>query len=251
MVLIFGLGLPAGVFFSILAYSVSVGQMMGTAAYKNAPVVEVTGKQWWWRVRYLSGSDVIAETANEIHMPAGVPMKFKLQTTDVIHSFWVPNLSGKMDMIPGRTNEIWIRADREGVWRGECAEFCGAQHAHMQFEVIAENPDKYSEWLARQKRPAEQPVSPAAQHGMEVFVSGPCVMCHTVRGTPAAASAGPDLTHVAGRRKIAAGTLANTRGHLGAWIVNAQGIKPGSRMPRLTLEPGHMDALVAYLETLR
>lgn len=251
LVALLGFALPTIVFFSIFLYSVTVGRAMSTAPYKDDPTISVTGKQWWWQVQYMHGSDAIAQTANEIHMPVGVPMKFKLQSFDVIHSFWVPNLTGKMDMIPGRTNEIWIRADREGVWRGECAEFCGAQHAHMALEVIVESPVKYAEWLKWQKEPAIQPASAQAQEGQRYFVSGPCVMCHRIAGTAAGATAGPDLTHVASRRKLAAGTLPNTRGHLGGWIVNAQGVKPGSQMPRLTIEPAQLESLIAYLETLR
>ena len=178
-------------------------------------------------------------------------MKFKLDSTDVIHSFWAPNLTGKMDLVPGRTNEIWLRADNTGVWRGQCAEFCGQQHAHMGFEVIAEDSAKFYQWLQWQKQTAVQPTSDAAKQGQQIFVQGPCVMCHKIRGTPAGGSAGPDLTHVAGRRTLAAATIPNTRGHLGGWIVNAQGIKPGNHMPRINLDASQLEPLLTYLESLR
>lgn len=251
IVLLWGLAIPGAVFTTVLFYSVLVGQSMSVEPYKNALTIHITGKQWWWQVRYLHGSDVIADTANEIHVPVGVPVKLKLSSTDVIHSFWAPNLSGKMDLIPGRTNETWIRADKEGVWRGACAEFCGVQHAHMAFEVVAEKPEKYYQWLDWQRHPAIAPSTDQQRHGMETLVTGPCGMCHAVRGTTAHGSAGPDLTHLSGRRTIAAGTLPNTRGHLGGWIVNAQGPKPGNNMPRLNMEPQQLDNLLSYLEILK
>jgi cytochrome c oxidase subunit 2 len=250
-ILIWGLTIPGAVFLSVLFYSVIVGQTLSVKPYKDALTIHVTGKQWWWDVRYMHGSDVIANTANEIHVPVGVPVKLKLSTNDVIHSFWAPNLSGKMDLIPGRSNEMWLQVDKEGVWRGACAEFCGVQHAHMGFEVIAENSAKYYQWLDWQRHPAISPASESLRHGMEAFVTGPCGMCHAVRGTTAHGSAGPDLTHVAGRRTIAAGTLPNTPEHLGRWIVNAQATKPGNHMPRLNLDSERVNSLVAYLGTLK
>lgn len=246
-----GVVVPLIVLATVLVYSVGVGNAMSVTPFKDALTIQVTGKQWWWQVRYMKGADVIAETANEIHIPARTPVKFKLGSTDVIHSFWVPNLTGKMDLIPGRTNEIWLRADSTGVWRGQCAEFCGVQHAHMGVEVIAEDSGKFSEWLQWQKQTAIEPATDIARQGQHVFLTGPCVMCHKIRGTIAGASSGPDLTHIAGRRTLAAATIPNTRGHLGGWILNAQGIKPGSNMPRLNLDANQLEALLTYLETLR
>jgi cytochrome c oxidase subunit 2 len=251
LVIAWGLAIPIAVLLIILFYSLGVGRTFATAPFKDAMTVHLTGKQWWWQVRYIKGSDVVASTANEIHLPVRTPVTFKLNSNDVIHSFWVPNLSGKMDLIPGRTNEIWLRADREGVWRGECAEFCGVQHAHMALEVVAEQPAKFYEWMQRQRQPAPEPSSEMARRGREIFLKGPCVMCHKISGTPAGGSVGPDLTHVAGRRTIAAATLPNNRGNLAGWIANAQGVKPGSQMPRMNLSAGELEALLSYLETLQ
>ena len=251
VVIVWGIAVPLVVLAVVLVYSVGVGNAMSVTPFKDALTVHITGKQWWWQVRYMKGSDVIADTANEIHLPVGTPVKLKLSSTDVIHSFWAPNLTGKMDLIPGRTNEIWLRADSPGVWRGQCAEFCGAQHAHMGFEVIAENSGKFYEWLHWQRQTAVEPVTDAARQGQQIFLQGPCVMCHSIRGTPAGASAGPDLTHRAGRRTLAAAAIPNTRGHLGGWVVNAQGIKPGSNMPRINLEANQLELLLTYLESLR
>ena len=251
VVITWGLAVPLAVLAGILFFSIGVGRMLSVEPFKEALTIHVTGKQWWWKVSYMKGSDVIAETANEIHVPVNTPVKVKLNSTDVIHSFWVPNLHGKMDLIPGRTNETWFRADAEGVWRGECAEFCGAQHAHMAFEVIAEPANKFYEWLDWQRRPAIDPATDISRKGQQAFVQGPCAMCHSIRGSAAHGSAGPDLTHVAGRRTLAAATVPNTRGHLGGWIVNAQGVKPGNRMPRINLDAEELEALVDYLETLR
>lgn len=251
VVVAWGVAIPILVFLTILFYSVGVGRMFGTESMKDALTVHVTGKQWWWQIRYMKGSDVVAATANEIHLPAGTPVRFKLSSNDVIHSFWVPNLSGKMDLIPGRTNEIWLRADHEGVWRGQCAEFCGVQHAHMGLEVVAESPAKFYQWLQWQTQPAPAPSADLARKGQDVFLKGPCVMCHKISGTHAGGSVGPDLTHVAGRRTIAAATLPNNRGSLAGWIVNAQGVKPGSQMPRINLPSEDLEALLSYLETLR
>jgi cytochrome c oxidase subunit II len=246
-----GLAVPLVVLTSILIYSISAGSIMAAKLPTDALVVHVVGKQFWWQVQYLKHGVVIGNTANEIHVPVGTPVKIKLSSTDVIHSFWVPNLTGKVDLIPGRTNETWLGVDSPGVWRGQCAEFCGSQHAHMSLEIVAEAPEKFSEWLAWQAQPALRPDAPSAVQGREVFLSQPCVMCHTIRGTLASATAGPDLTHVAGRRTIAAATRTNIPEHLGGWISNAQAIKPGTKMPRMSLASGQVDALVAYLGTLQ
>jgi cytochrome c oxidase subunit 2 len=251
LVLTWGVGVPILAFGSLLGYSIAVGRTMAVQPYKDALAIHVTGKQFWWQVQYLKGSDSYAGTANEIHVPVNTPVRLKLNSTDVIHSFWAPNLAPKMDLIPGRTNEMWLRADREGVWRGQCAEFCGAQHAHMSFEIVVEPAEKFHEWLEWQRKPAVEPVTAAARRGQSVFLEGPCIMCHAIRGTVAGASEGPDLTHLAGRRMIAAATIPNTRGHLGGWVLNAQSIKPGSKMPRMNLEVAQLETLLAYLETLR
>ncbi len=173
-----------------------------------------------------------------------------LSSADVIHSFWPPSLSGKRDMIPGDEATAWFQADTPGVYRGQCAEFCGHQHAKMGFLVIAHPPAEFEAWLARQRDSSATPVDSTAARGQEVFLATQCVMCHTIRPTPAGSRVGPDLTHLASRRTLAAGTLPNDRSSLARWITDPQGVKPGSRMPATRLSQADLDALVTYLETL-
>ena len=213
--------------------------------------MEVTGRLWWWELRYLDADGgEIARTANEMHIPVGEPVTLRLISDNVIHSFWVPQLQGKTDMIPGRVNESWIQAGEPGVYRGQCAEFCGVQHSMMAFLAIAEPAEAFDRWLARQAQPAAEPTEPSLVRGRDVFLRAGCGGCHTVRGTPAAGRTGPDLTHIAGRRTLAAATVPNTRGHLAGWISDPQHVKPGNKMPAATLEPGDLHALIAYLESL-
>jgi cytochrome c oxidase subunit 2 len=214
--------------------------------------IEVTGHQWWWEVRYEDPrpSQTFA-TANEIHIPVATPVILKLAASDVIHSFWVPRLAGKLDLIPGRTNELRIQADKPGIYRGQCAEFCGWQHAHMAMLVVAHTQEDFQAWRAAQVSPARPPADAEQKRGQEIFLKSPCVMCHQIRGTPAAGKVAPDLTHVGSRRTIAAATLPNTRGNLAAWIVDPQGIKPGVHMPLIKLDAGEIQPLAAYLEGLK
>jgi cytochrome c oxidase subunit 2 len=253
LIAVAGLAIPFAVLVAVLVYSVSVGRLLYAQPYKErgAWLIHIQGKQWWWDVTYKRGESVLARTANEIHIPAGQPVVFELETSDVIHSFWVPNLAGKLDLIPARTNYLWLQADRPGVYRGQCAEYCGAQHAHMGLEVIAEPAEQFSRWLEAQMQPGVAPSNDKQLRGQQVFLSSPCVMCHAVRGTKALAQAGPDLTHVGGRQSLASATLRNNRGSLGGWITNAQGIKPGNHMPRISLPPQDLDDLIAYLEALK
>ena len=249
-----GVSVPFAILIVFLIYSVSVGRHLYAEPYmkRGALTVRVQGKQWWWDVRYLGqGGTITARTANEIHIPVGQPVVVELISADVIHSFWVPVLAGKMDLIPGRTNYQWIQADRPGVYRGQCAEYCGAQHAHMGLEVIAEPPDQFARWLDRQKQAAVEPPDAQSNRGRQVFLQGPCAMCHAIRGTEALAQVGPDLTHVGARKWLAAATIPNNRGALGGWIVNAQDIKPGNHMPRITLPAQDMQDLIVYLEGLK
>src|SRR5215217_4257116 len=212
----------------------------------------VTGQQWWWEVTYEDPqSNRVFTTANEIHIPVGEPALIKLEASDVIHSFWVPSLTGKMDAITGRQNLIQIQADRPGVYRGQCAEYCGLQHAHMGLLVIAEPKEDYLRWRDQQVSSAQAPSDPERQRGMEVFLSKPCVMCHQIRGTDAGGKVAPDLTHVGSRRYIGAGTLETTRGNIAAWIVDPHGIKPGVNMPTIQLEPDEVQPLATYLEGLK
>jgi cytochrome c oxidase subunit II len=214
--------------------------------------IKLTGNQWWWNVEYESTiASQRVRTANEIHIPTGRPVLLKLRSSDVIHSFWVPNLAGKKDLIPGHETELWIQADRPGVYRGQCAEFCGPQHAHMALAVVAEPADKYAAWLDAQRRPAAEPQDQFTKRGRDVFLSGPCVMCHSIRGTGAGGRTAPDLTHLASRLTLAAGTVPNTPGHLAGWITDAQGIKPGNRMPTIGIGGEDLQALLKYLQTLK
>jgi cytochrome c oxidase subunit 2 len=190
-------------------------------------------------------------TANEIHIPVGRPVELTLRSIDVIHSFWVPNLHGKKDLIPGQVNTLLLQADRAGVFRGQCAEFCGLQHANMALHVVAEPQEQFAKWQAQQRRPAPEPANDAQRRGREVFMASSCVLCHKIGGTMAGGVTGPDLTHVASRLSLAAGTLPNTRGHLAGWIVDPQMHKPGNNMPPNLLSPGDLQALLSYLDTLR
>jgi cytochrome c oxidase subunit 2 len=232
-----------------LSYS---AQKALTAPREDELVIKVTGNQWWWDVRYEDPQPSRTfTTANEIHIPVGRPVRLKLESIDVIHSFWVPNLAGKVDLVPGRQNELRLSASRPGVYRGQCAEFCGYQHAHMGIFLIAEPDADFEAWRDRQLAAAEPPSDSERQKGIAVFLSQACVMCHTIRGTSAGGRTGPDLTHVGSRRSIAAGTLPMNRGALAAWIVDPQAIKPGTKMPSSDLNADQVNALVSYLEGLK
>lgn len=221
----------------------------------DQPEIRIVGQQWWFDAHYLGESPVMdVHVPTEIHIPTGRPVEIELQTRDVIHSFWVPKLHGKIDLVPGMPNRVFLRADEPGRYAGQCSEFCGLQHAHMRFAVIAQPPDDYAAWLAHQRSGAESNLTDAtAAHGSEVFQAAACPLCHTVRGTPARGSIGPDLTHVGSRQRIAGGMLDNNASTLAAWIVNAQGLKPGAQMPSLreALTPQELQALVAYLQSLQ
>jgi cytochrome c oxidase subunit 2 len=214
--------------------------------------VHVTGHQWWWQIRY-NGADTTGDflTANELHIPVGRRVRIELAAADVIHSLWIPNLHGKTDLVPGRTNVMWIEASRPGISRAQCAEYCGIQHAHMALPVVAESQSEFDDWLARERLPAPAPLDSTARAGALVFMSAGCGPCHTIRGTAAGGVLGPDLTHIGGRRTIAAGTLANTPANLSRWIADPQAIKPGNKMPRIPLTSQQLTDVVAYLGTLR
>jgi cytochrome c oxidase subunit 2 len=229
----------------LLGLDISVSRATTAAPGRDALRVVVTGHQWWWEIRY--GGVV---TANEIHVPVGRTVVLELRSNDVIHSVWPISLSPKLDEIPGKNNSLSLRAERPGVFRGQCAEYCGHQHAKMAFLVVAEPAGSFERWLQAQREPAAPPADDLARRGQQVFLST-CALCHTVAGTPASGRAGPDLTHLAGRATIAAGTLPNTRGNLAGWILDPQAIKPGAYMPPSQLAPPDLHAVVAYLETLR
>ena len=251
-VVILATGATVGVLAALTLVNHATGRQLTARPPAEALQIRVTGRQWWWEVEYRDSiASHWATTANEIHVPVGRPVVVELRSADVNHSFWVPNLGVKRDLIPGEETSIWFRADTAGVYRGQCAEFCGHQHANMAVLVIAEPPERFNDWLVRQRDTASTPTDSLALRGQEVFLGSSCAMCHAVQGTPAGSRAGPNLTHVAARRTLAAGTLPNTRGNLAGWIVDPQRIKPGARMPPNSLSPDDLQALLAYLEGLR
>lgn len=230
------------------ATSHAIGKENGRAPFE----VDVYGHQWWWEVQYPQPeADKMVVTANEIHIPTGSLVRIHGTSMDVIHSFWAPNIHGKRDLLPGYENDFVIQADQPGRWRGQCAEFCGPQHAHMSFLVIAEPMDQFHNWMTAQAGTPPPPSTSQTQHGQVVFLSRACIMCHTIRGTVAGSRVGPDLTHVGSRDTIAAGTLRNNPQELAKWITNAQQIKPGVRMPPNPMPQQDLNDLVAYLESLR
>ena len=241
VVLGLGVGVPIVLLVSLFIWSdLFVVNSVAAPAGRTPLTVRVIGHQWWWEVRYVGSKAV---TANEIHIPVGTKVSAVVTTDDVIHSFWIPELNRKVDMIPGTESRLLLRADRPGVYRGQCAEFCGLQHAHMAVAVIAQPPAAFRRWLASQKRPATG--------SSATFMHASCGNCHTIRGTPADGTVGPDLTHVASRQTIAALELPNTPDFLRAWIRDPHRFKPGTRMPKLPLTTGQIDRLAAYLESLR
>lgn len=244
-------GLTIITLFGFLIFDIAVGRAITTNPGKDAVQIRVTGHQWWWEVQYRDSlPQNWITTANEIHVPMGRPVVIELRSSDVIHSFWPPNLTPKRDLIPGNENSIWFKAESAGVYRGQCAEYCGHQHAKMGFLVVAEPPDQFARWVAQQRDTAKTPTDSLASRGQEVFLASPCVMCHAIAGTPAGSRIGPDLTHLASRRTIAAGTLPNTRANLAGWILDPQSFKPGVKMPSTQLRPDDLQALLAYLESL-
>jgi cytochrome c oxidase subunit II len=215
-------------------------------------VVRLRGYQWWWQVIYTDPNPAgTFLTANEIHIPVGRPVRFELSSADVIHSFWVPNLIGKQDLIPGRNNQLTLTATQPGLYRGQCAQFCGLQHAHMALLVTAQDPAEFEAWRNGQVQQAASSDDPEPAKGRQFVTSHACAACHTIRGTSAAGTLGPDLTHVASRQTIAAGVLPTTRGSLAAWIVDPQTIKPGNNMPMVPMSPDDVTSVSAYLATLK
>ncbi len=214
--------------------------------------VEVTANQWWWDVKYQS-ADVshTLRTANELHLPVGMPVKVVLKSNDVIHSFWVPNLAGKQDLIPGRTNDVLLEPTKVGLYRGQCAEFCGLQHTNMAFDVTVESPAAFQAWWSAQLASAKPAGGAQAMAGQQIVTSGACAVCHAIAGTNASAQVAPDLTHVASRRSIAAGTLPMSQANLASWVGDPQGHKPGSNMPRIPLSRAQLDAVATYLASLK
>lgn len=215
--------------------------------------VRIVGEMWWWRVAYLDadGRPIISD-ANELHIPAGEPVLLELESADVIHSFWVPRLSGKMDMIPGRRNLLRIQADQPGTYGGQCAEYCGGPHALMGFTVVAHAPESFAKWRAARLAPPVSAPAPADGQGAQLFLASGCAACHTIRGTAANGLAGPDLSHIGSRRTLGAGILPNNRGTLAGWVADSQTLKPGNRMPNYhQLSAEELNAIAEYLEGLK
>ena len=234
-----------------IASFVADRSMAGAAAHEQL-LITLTANQWWWDAQYnAADSSKTFHTANELHLPVGVPVRILLNSNDVIHSFWVPSLAGKQDLIPGRQNDISITPRKVGLFRGQCAEFCGAQHAHMALVVEVESYADFLKWWRHQLQPAPSPATPLALAGYNFVTGRNCSACHAIGGTPAGGTVGPDLTHFASRRSIAAGTMAMSTGNLYGWVADPQALKPGTKMPTIGLEPDQLHAVVAYLETLQ
>jgi cytochrome c oxidase subunit 2 len=224
---------------------------MASAAANEKLSITVTGNQWWWDVVYNSAdTSKMVRTANEIHLPVGVPVRIMLKSNDVIHSFWVPSLAGKQDLIPGRDTDITITPQKVGIYRGQCAEYCGAEHAKMALVVDVDSYPDFIKWWQHQLQTAPKPTTPLALAGYNYVTSRNCSACHAIAGTPASATVGPDLTHLASRRTLAA-SMPMSEGNLYGWVADPQSIKPGTKMPTIGLEPNELHAVVAYLETLK
>jgi cytochrome c oxidase subunit 2 len=247
-VIIGGLIVPLVILLAVYGFALYSMAALAAPADEEELVIEVVGHQWWWEVNYPQQAFT---TANEIHIPVGQRVGLRVETGDVIHSFWVPELQGKIDMIPGQTNIFWLEAEEPGRYLGLCAEFCGTQHAKMAFVVVAEPQEQFESWLAGQQQPAPEPADPLLSQGRDIFFQLNCDECHAIDGTEAGGRLGPDLTHLASRQTLAAGIIPNTQEHLAGWITNPQNIKPGNLMPASRLEGEELQALLAYLESLR
>jgi cytochrome c oxidase subunit 2 len=252
MVVWAGVAFPVITLTMLLGYGAWLTRSVAVAADDpDALHVSVSGEQWWWRIEYPHDGGRVA-TANEIRIPAGRTVLFTLNSPDVIHSFWAPNLGGKMDMIPGRTTRLRLRADAPGVFRGQCAEYCGGPHALMAFEVVALPRPEFDAWLEGQARPAAEPVSTEARRGRDLFLAAGCGACHTVRGTAATGRVGPDLTHIGSRRSVGLDTLPTTKANIRRFIEDGQHLKPGNRMPPFRIfSAADLDAVAAYLAGLQ
>jgi cytochrome c oxidase subunit II len=246
---VFGLGLLRA--FPIHGMHGDMGQMQ--MAESMEPEIRIIGHQWWWEIQYLNDHPSLSfTTANELHLPAGRPVNVEVETDDVMHSFWIPALHGKVDLIPGQPNYIRIEGSQPGEYTGQCAEFCGAEHARMRLLAVVQQPDAYLAWKQAQLKPASEPADPKAVAGEQLFLGGPCAMCHRVRGTVAGGSLAPDLTHIGSRQMIASDSYQNNDAYLEAWITHAQSLKPEAQMPNITQFSGEqLQELVAYLRQLQ
>ncbi|HZI99905.1 MAG TPA: cytochrome c oxidase subunit II [Gemmatimonadaceae bacterium] len=245
-------GITVFILVGTLVYDVFTGEALASLPRDNALRIRITGHQWWWEAEYIDpvpGNHIT--TANEIHIPVGEPVQIIGSSADVIHSFWIPDLAGKKDLIPGHATAMWLQADKPGIYRGQCAEFCGHQHAKMAVLVMAEPRSQFNTWYKTQQLPAAPPSDSMSRVGEKVFMSRGCPVCHTVGGTLALGRIGPPLTHIGSSYTLAAGTLKNTRGNLAGWIVDPQGIKPGVKMPPNDLSGSELQAILSYLTSLK
>ncbi len=248
----YGIAGSSVLLFVLLLASFFADRALSALPLEGAVHIDLVAHQFWWEASYDPHDPALNfSTANELHVPVGRPVLIRLRAADVIHSFWVPSLSGKKDLIPGRESTIAFRADLPGVYRGQCAEFCGYQHAHMALLVVADEPADYDRWLAAQRQPAKAPSTAQEQRGLELVEQTSCAMCHTVGGTRAGGRRAPDLTHIASRSWLGAGTLKNTSAARAEWIANPQKFKPGVNMPALEAGPDDVAAIAAYLGSLR
>lgn len=244
-------GISTLVLLGSMIWTVVVLAAVNAPAQKPPLTIEITGQQWWWQARYLSDDPArILTTANEMHVPVGQPVRVKLLSQDVIHSFWVPALTGKTEFIPGLTNTTWLEAARPGTYAGQCAEFCGDQHAHMGFLVVAQSPQDFQTWFDAQLKPAATPTSEALRNDQKQFTLH-CGMCHAVRGTHAGGTVAPDLTHVMSRAMLASNALPNTPANLAGWVADPQALKPGTKMPKLYLSGPQLTDITNYVRTLK
>ncbi|HET9954222.1 MAG TPA: cytochrome c oxidase subunit II [Polyangiaceae bacterium] len=240
------------ILFGLLIASIRTGRALAAQPDETALHIRITAHQWWWEINY-SGGDLQQSftTASELHLPAGRRVELELTSADVIHSFWVPNLHGKRDLIPSHITRLSFRPDQTGTFRGHCAEFCGLQHAHMDLPVVVETPTRFASWYEHERSNASVPHDPETQRGREIFMAGPCAFCHNVRGTDARGSVGPDLSHFGSRPELGAGAAKNTPESLKRWITQTQHLKPGTKMPATVLSQVELDALARYLQSLK
>lgn len=248
-----GIVFPAIILVGAFTVTLVIQAEVSSPPKPTVATIEITGHRWWWEVKYIGdGPNGGVVTANEIHIPVGEPVRVELVSADVIHSFWIPQIAGKTDVIPGLRNTMWMQADKPGTYWGECAEYCGLQHAHMNLTVVAESDTEFRKWMEQQRKPAVVDTTDLVSVvGIDAFRQSGCAICHRIQGTDAQGLIGPDLTHLASRSRIAAGLLANTRGNLAGWIANPQALKPGTQMPTMMLSPTEHRDILAYLETLK
>ena len=241
------------ILFLLLISSIRTGAKLASLEDRpDALAIRITAHQWWWQIEYSADDPRrYVSTANELHLPVGRPVHVELTSGDVIHSFWVPSVHGKKDLIPGRINKTWIEVDEPGVFEGQCAEFCGLEHAKMRLAVIAESPEAFEAWRHHEQETAHAPETPLEHRGQQIFLGSTCGTCHEIAGTPAGGRLGPELTHLAERTTIGAGAALNNRGNLGGWLLDPQSVKPGVHMPATSLSADDFNALLAYLESLQ